>query len=265
MKKLIIGILLLWAVMGILFAQESGHIVLNPLTGDLEYVTNPYAIGDSLVNLGYDNNIDHATLSTMIGFGNYLGSPDCVSVGWDNSVNCTQNFSLGKNIQCNAEKVIMIGMSPYLNVEARMPGSIAFCPGGGYGTMYVHSGYTQANNTYSGNIGGVRIGRGTAYTDGNIALEVIGSYPGFEDSPATSKIINTGNGEWVVDPDEMTLTGSVEVGYLESPYTPKVHSAAADTSLLPTPLKIGDYFIDTSARDVYISTGTARGTWKKVN
>lgn len=267
MRRLILGILLFIASMGILFAQESGHIVLNPLTGDLEYVTNPYAIGDSLVNLGYDNNVARATLSTMIGFGNYLGRPDCIAVGWDNSVNCNQNFALGKNIRCNSDKVIMIGMSDR-QVEARMPGSVAFCPGGEYAVMHIHSGY-DATSRYSVNKGGVRIGRGDAYNRDSTALEIIAcrdtASASMYSTPDAAQIIATEGDEWIINPDEMSLAGSISAGYIDSPYTPKVHSAAADTSLLHTPLKVGDYYIDTSARDVYISTGTARGSWKKVN
>lgn len=265
MKQLFTGLLLIFTLS--MAAQESGHIVMNPLTGELEFVTNPYAIGDSLVNLGYDNNVWAATLTTTIGFGNYLGHPDCIAVGWDNTFNCLQNFALGKNITCNADKVIMIGMSDR-QVEAKMPGSVAFCPGGEWAVLHVHSGYGP-RTLYSENKGGVRIGQGYGYADGNISLEVYAhrhtsTATGFS-TPATARIIATENDEWIVDSDEMTLAGSLSTGYIESPYIPKVHSAAADTSLMPTPLKIGDYFIDTSARDVYISTGTSRGAWRKVN
>ena len=338
-----------------LFAQESGHIVLNPLTGELEYVTNPYAIGDSLVNLGYDNNIDHATLSTMIGYGNYLGSPDCITVGWDNGANCGQNFAIGRNIRCDSDKVIMLGMST-MKVTAKMPGSVAFCPTGEWAVMHVHSGYAMSNNGFYANIGGVRIGNSYSYNSDSTALEIVGrrvNYIKYEDTGDTTglssgdlwtdttgtdktyeyaeedwnifsdtiyyqttepaepgdgnlwfdtddnyttyssasgvwslfsgnsyiqnytplytgttsayQLIATENDEWTIDRDEMTMAGSIETGYLECDYTPKVHSAAADTSIMHTPLKIGDYFIDTSARDVYISTGTARGSWRKVN
>jgi len=267
MKKLFIGILLLWAALGIMFAQQSGHIVMNPLTGQMEYVTNPYAMGDSLVNLGHDNNIVNSTVNTLIGYGNYLSVGDCVAVGWDNTLNCNQNFALGKNISCNADKVMMLGMSPW-GTEAKMAGSLAFCPGGDYAVMHVHSGYDR-NTRYSTNKGGVRIGWGWGYNSDSTALEVIATRDTASatlfTSPDAAKLINTENDEWVVDPDEMTLAGSLEVGYVESPYTPKVHSAAADTSLMHTPLKIGDYYIDTSARDIYISTGTSRGSWIKVN
>jgi hypothetical protein len=252
----------LLAVTFSLFSQERGHIVLNPLTGELEYVTNPYAIGDSLVNLGYDNNIARSTLSTMIGYGNFLGQPDCIAIGWDNSTNCEQNFALGKYIECNGEKVIMIGMSNR-KVEARMPGSVAFCPPGEYAVMHIHSGYGMGANTYVGNKGGVRIGQGSAYNTDSTALEIFAHIR--ENTPDNAQLIATENDEWIVDPDEMILAGSISTGYLECDYTPKVHSGAADTSLLPVPLKVGDYYIDTSARDVYISTGTVRGSWKKAN
>lgn len=268
MKKLIVLVLLFWAVMGILFAQESGQIVMNPLTGELEYVTNPYPIGDSLINLGYDNNIDYSTLSTMVGFGNYLGSPDCIVAGWDNHVACGQNFAFGKNIKCNSDKVIMIGMSP-IDTEARMPGSVAFCPGGELAVMHVHSGYRMPNDGFDGNKGGVRIGRGPIYADGNTALEVIAhrdtTFASKFGPPSGEQIIATENDQWVVDPDGMALSGAISTGFVSSPHTPQVYSAAADTSFLPTPEKVGDYFIDTSARNVYIAVGVARGSWRKVN
>lgn len=261
MRGIVAGIVLFLSIS--LFSQESGHIVLNPLTGELEYVTNPYAIGGSLVNLGYDNNIDIKTLSSMIGFGNYLGKPDCFSVGWDNTVNCGQNFAIGKNITCNSDKVIMIGMST-VQSEARMPGSVSFCPTGELAVMYVHSGYSMPNDGYDENIGGVRIGRGNAYNTDSTALEII-AHGERSNTPSTVQLIATEGDKWTIDPNEMTLVGSISTGYLECDYTPKVHSAASDTSVMHTPLKVGDYFIDTGARDVYISVGISRGSWRKAN
>jgi len=265
MRALLLTILLIVSLP--LLSQESGHIVLNPLTGDLEYVTNPYAIGDSLVNLGYNNNVARQTLSTMIGFGNYLGSPDCITIGWDNKAGCAQNFSMGKNIVCNADKVIMIGMST-VNAEAYMAGSVALCPTSEMAVLHIHSGYNMPNNGFVGNMGGVRIGEGSLYNKDSTALEIIAHQDPSNlraASPEGAKLITTEDDEWVIGTDAMTLAGSIEAGYVECDYVPTVHSAASDTSLLPTPLKIGDYYIDTDARDVYISTGTARGSWKKVN
>lgn len=262
MRSLLLTIILVLSLP--LLSQESGHIVLNPLTGELEYVTNPYAIGDSLVNLGYNNSVDRQTLSTMIGFDNYLGEPDCISVGWNNSNNCGQNFSMGKNIKCNADKVIMVGMST-IKAEAKMAGSVAFCPTSQKAVMHIHSGYGMPNNGFVGNKGGVRIGWGPSYNTDNAAFEII-AHRNTDSSPIpTAQLIATESEEWILGPDAMTLAGSIKAGYLECDHVPKVHSAASDTSLLPTPLKIGDYYIDTSARDVYISTGTARGSWRKVN
>ena len=110
MKKLLFALLLIPAILSAQFEEEAGHIVLNPLTGNLEFVSNPYLIGDSLINLGYANSISRTTLSTLVGFGNYLSQPDCIVMGWDNTVNCGQNFAIGKNIKCNSDKVLMFGM-----------------------------------------------------------------------------------------------------------------------------------------------------------
>lgn len=261
MKKHILSILL--AIIPLFcFSQKYGRIVQDPLTGEMEYVYNPYAEGDSIVNLGYGNYpIGEGTLSTMIGFGNVMGSYDGLSIGWDNATSCNRVYALGKNLYCNADEGMPIGMSER-TAERRMPGSVAFCPTGDYAVMHVHSGFPQARNRYTENIGGVRIGRGYTYNNDSTALEVIAH---MDTTSATVQVIATENDEWVLYPDSMTLAGSVQTGYLESPYTPKVHSAASDTSLLPTPLKVGDYYIDTSARDVYIATGTSKGSWRKVN
>ena len=268
MKHLLYILLFIPGILTAQYSSESGHIVLNPLTGNLEFVSNPYSIGDSLINLGYDNDVALSTLSTMVGFGNYLSQPDCIVFGWDNTVNCSQNFALGKNIRCNSDKVLMFGMGDK-TVEAKMPGSIAFCPEAKWAVMHIHSGYGMPNNGWEGNKGGVRIGYGKAYSDGDVALEVIAhmdttSSSGFA-PPAGDRLIATENEEWVVAPDETTFAGSLEVANIESTYTPHVYSGAADTSLLSTPLKIGDYYIDTDSRNVYISVSTAEGGWRKVN
>ena len=269
MKKLLFALLLIPAILSAQFEEEAGHIVLNPLTGNLEFVSNPYLIGDSLINLGYDNSVAHTTLSTMVGFGNYLSQPDCIVMGWDNTVNCSQNFAIGRNIKCNSDKVLMFGMSETKNVVAKMPGSIAFCPEAEWAVMHVHSGYGMPNDGFDGNKGGIRIGYGKTYADGNVALEVIAHRDTTVASkfgpPTGERIIATEDDEWVVEPDAMSFAGSLEVGFVESVYTPQVYSAAADTSFLPTPVKVGDYYIDTDAKDVYISVGIARGSWKKVN
>jgi len=268
MRRLLLILLFVPSLLTAQYSSESGHIVLNPLTGNLEFVSNPYIIGDSLINLGYDNSISQTTLSTLVGYGNFLSQPDCIVFGWSNTVNCSQNFALGKYIKCNSDKVLMLGMSDK-SVEAKMPGSIAFCPMADWAVMHIHSGYGMPNDGWEGNKGGVRIGYGKSYADGDVALEVIAHKDTATSSqfgpPTGDRIIATENDEWVVEPDEVTFAGSVEVANVDSPYTPRVYSGAADTSLLPTPFKVGDYYIDTDARDVYISTGTARGDWKKVN
>jgi len=270
MRKFSVGLLLLFSLA--LFAQQTGRIVLNPLTGDLEYVTNIYSMGDSLVNIGYGNypnNTNRPTkIYTIIGYGNVMGDDHNIAIGWGNTTSCLEVFSMGKNLRCDMERVIQIGMSEIIS-EADMPGTVALCPTkSAKGVLHVHSGFEMPNNGYVEDIGGVIIGDGRTYNNDSTALEII-THLDVENprsvTPASAQLIATENDEWTIDPDEMTLAGSMAIGYLECDYVPKVHSAASDTSLLPIPLKIGDYYIDTSARDVYIATGTARGSWRKVN
>jgi len=266
MKKHILSILLAIIPLSC-FSQKHGRIVQDPLTGEMEYVYNPYAQGDSIVSLGYGNTSGGTeALGTIIGYGNKMGSTDGLSIGWDNLTSCNMVFTLGQNLECHSNQALSVGMSTR-KVEHSMPGSVAFCPTGKYAILHVHSGFPQANNRYTEDLGGVRIGSGYAYNSDSAALEIIATRDTeyLSPPPDGAQLIATENDEWILDPDEMTLAGSTSLGYLECDYVPKVHSAASDTSLLPTPLKVGDYYIDTSARDVYIATGTAQGSWRKVN
>lgn len=257
MRTILSVILLIFSIS--LFSQEQGRWVMNPLTGVLEYVSNTYSMGDFLINLGYDNNTKGNTLNTLIGYGNLMNDHS-IAIGWNNQVGCTENFVLGRNIRCDADRTITIGFGPKY-WRARMPGSIAFGSNSKCAILHVHSGHDMPNNGYQGNIGGVRIGWGSVYADGTTALEIIAH----SNSASSTTILSTESDEWVIGNDNMTVSGYMATGYFESDHVPKVHSAAGDTSLLPVPLKIGDYFIDISARDVYISTGSVRGSWLKVN
>ena len=169
---------------------------------------------------------------------------------------------MGSLIDCGTDKVIVIGATSHGDLSARIPGSVAFGYSSEYAIMHVHSGYSIGRNTFRGNVGGVRIGpTNRSSFDENTALEIIAH----SDSASATTILATGSDELVIDNSSMTVFGSLETGYFENSYTPAIHSAAGDTSLLPVPLKTGDIYIDTSEKDVYISAGYERGKWKKVS
>ncbi len=169
MKKILHILLLSFSLS--LFSQEQGRMVLNPLTGEMEYVTNTYTMADSLINIGYGNNTSTSSLNTIIGYNNTMGDHS-IALGRNNSVGCTENFVMGRNIRCDADRTITIGYGSS-NLRARMPGSISLGMFSKWGILAVHSGYGMPNSGYVGDIGGVRIGWGFAYADGTTALEVI--------------------------------------------------------------------------------------------
>lgn len=253
-------ILLLSISLGIL-AQERPRLVRNPLTGEEEYITNVYFMQDSLIVLGYSDYLNPTGyLNASIGYGFQNNSEHGFNIGWNNLIGCTENFVIGHGLRCDAERVFTIGTNAAGggNMTGRIPGSIAFGVMTKYPMLHIHSGYSGSVN-YSGDIGGVRIGGSRASFESNVALEIFGH------NDDNAVMINAGSNKWRIREDSLNLAGWMETGYLECTYVPKVHSAAGDTSILPTPLKIGDYYIDTSSRDVYIAVGSTRGSWLKVN
>lgn len=240
---------------------------MDPLTGELGYVTNTYVMTDSLIHLGYGNTTTSGNLNTIIGYGNLL-SEHSIAFGWSNQATCSENFLIGYNINCTSDKTITIGRGAgSVGIYTWMPGSIGLGMLTERATLHVHSGYGQLNNGYEGDIGGVIIGWTGAYNIPNAGLEINAHRDANnpKTNPPTAKFISTENDEWIVGMEEMTVAGSLSAGNISCSFVPHVYSGAADTSLLPTPLKTGDYYIDTSARDVYISTSATRGSWIKVN
>ncbi|MFH0757322.1 MAG: hypothetical protein V2B15_08555 [Bacteroidota bacterium] len=264
--KRILPIIFLFASIS-LFSQQKGRFVVNPLTGKMEYVANIYTMPESLIHIGR-NNTTYASLNTILGYNNYMNA-NSLAIGWDNTLSCGSDLALGKLIRCNSDKNMTIGFGAGWSdaLETNMPGAIGFGFFSNTATLSVHSGYDMPNNGYVGDIGGVRIGKGRPYNTDSTALEIyaLRDNETYVTEPSGFQYIATENDEWFVGLNEMEVAGTMTVGYMECQYVPRIYSGAADTSLLPTPSKIGDYYIDTSARDVYISTGTDRGTWKKVN
>lgn len=265
MKK-ILTIALLFCSVALMAQQKRGRLVLNPLSGKLEYVENIYAMSEVLINSGYDN-VTFQSLNTIFGFGNVLND-NSIAFGWNNYANCNKNFMIGKNLMCNGDKTISIGQG----FEPNMPGSVNFGYNSERPTLTIHSGYPMPNDGYVGDIGAVRIGyRRGGHNEDSTALEITGFElfygEGLDNygTPPGTQFIATENDDWTVGLDGMELTGTFSMANLECDFVPHVYSGAADTSLLPTPFKIGDYYINTTGREVYISTGTSLGKWRKVN
>jgi len=107
---------------------------------------------------------------------------------------------------------------------------------------------------YEGDIGGVNIGhnekdrytRLNVYND-NYILKT-------EDSSENDRMTVQGNGN-------ASLTGTLTCDDFDSDYTSKVYYSAGDTTLFPTPFKTGDFYINTSDNQIYVSAGTSRGDW----
>jgi len=266
MSKLGMFILLLISIS--LFSQEIGRWVVNPLTGELEYVTNTYFMQDSLIVLGHSSYFypPEGKLNASIGFNLNNFSRHGFNIGWYNETGCDENFVMGQYITCKGERNTTIGMYDWEvggeRMSAKLVGSVAFGANTEYAILHVHRGYGQGHHAYAGeDIGGVVIGRPPFDLESGSNLEIYAH----SDSASTTTILRTGSNELVIDNNNMTLSGSLDTGYFESVYTPAIHFAAGDTSLLPVPLKTGDIYIDTSVKDVYISIGSSRGKWEKVN
>jgi len=267
MRKLGIFILLLVSI-NLFSQQEVGRWVLNPLTGELEYVTNTYFMQDSLIVLGYSSYFypPAGYLNASIGYNLQNNARHGFNIGWYNETGCDENFVMGQKVQCFGERNTTIGMHDWgvggETMSAKLVGSVAFGVNTKYAVLHVHSGYGPGQHSYAGeDIGGVAIGRPPFDLTSGTGLEIYAHH----DSASTPTILRTESDELVIDNYSMTFSGSLETGYFENIHTPAIHSAAGDTSLLPVPLKTGDIYIDTSAKDVYISTGNERGKWKKVN
>jgi len=263
MRTTLISIFLALAIYG---SCQPG-IVTNPHTRQPDFIWNPLRSADTLIYIGYGGSVWDETLNIYIGYSNIMDQYS-ISFGRHNIIGCLHNYVIGNNLRCDSDKTITIGIGGKMRVSAYMPGSIGFGVNTDYSTLSIHSGYPSAENIYQGkNIGGAVIGKGSSYNDDTTAL-IIRSFRDtatYVDDATGTQFIATEDDSWTVDLEGMELSGSLDVGNLSCVFVPQVYSGAADTSLLPTPLKIGDYYIDTSDRDVYISTGIIRGSWKKVN
>ena len=259
-RKLFVVTILLLSIFPSSWGQR---LIKNPFTRKFDFVQSFKHAQDTLINIGYDNYFMSGKFNSVIGYGNSNFSQNSMVIGWQSNTGCLENFFLGSSISCGCDKIIAVmGKDGGENPSPRIPGSIALGYSSEYAIMHVHSGYPVGHNAFRGNVGGVRIGPvNRSSFDLNTALEIVAH----DNSETTTTILSTESDEIVIDNASMTISGSLETGYFENTYTPSIHSAAGDTSLLPVPLKTGDIYIDTSEKDVYISAGAERGKWKKVN
>jgi hypothetical protein len=130
--------------------------------------------------------------------------------------------------------------------------------------MYIQSGY-EAGETYTADIGGVSIGGSDL--DTLTALQINKHLSGDAYFLKLKKYVDYSLTDvFTVDySGDAVLTGTLTTDSVICTYTPTIYQAVGDTSNYNTPEKIGDMFIDTSAGDTYISVGSTRGDWVKLN
>jgi hypothetical protein len=274
MKRILIILLLSISLAG----YSQSRLQLNPITGDLELSANIAFMADTLINLG-DNSPGQFLVNSLIGHNNSSVSKNSMIIGFNCSANCADNFVMGSYFKCSSDHGFAISggsmeVSQTFNQHGRIPGSVGIGYFSQRGAMHVHSGY-NSDDTYCGDIGGVLINRYWTfksyinryqyYADSALALSVYS-----HNVDGSSYMMKLKDSEGVEkfsinDQGATTVAGSFEAGSVISNYTPMVYHAAGDTSYIPVPVKLGDLYIDTSQKDVYISNNTARGGWQKVN
>ena len=266
MKRILIIFLLTLSLAGL----SQSRLLLNPLTGELELTANITYMSDTLINLGTGYPGTNL-INAIVGHSSSSVSENSMILGSHSRASCAYNFILGSYISCSADHSFTISAGYIDNQQSsiRLPGSVGIGYLSNRAIMYVHSGYNYGD-PYQGNIGGVLINRWrnyhrTYYADDLLALGIYAhnvdgnSYMlKLKDSAGVEKFS-------INDQGTMAVAGSFEAGSVISNYTPKIYHAAGDTSFVPVPTKLGDLYIDTSSKDVYISNATSRGGWIKVN
>ncbi len=115
-------------------------------------------------------------------------------------------------------------------------------------------------------LGGVCIGKNYNYAGDpeEISLEIFsrklsGSYILKGENSTGSSAIT------ITDQGNMTLAGYLDAPKVSCPSTPNVYYSASDTTNFPTPWNTGDFFINTAAKNIYVSRGTDRGDWVMIS
>jgi len=248
----------------LLSAQDTTNLKFNPIEGRWDYISNIYPGSDTVINFGTNNTFTSDSLNGVVGHQNVVSSGNGISFGYHNDLTHAGVFQFGAFLQSDTTYNLTIGRG--WNRFDKLANSKYGTIGLGYfsstPTMYIHSGL-EPGETWTEDIGGVSIG--TDQLDTLTALQI----QSLKDD-GTSYLIKGQSSSSVEvftldDQGNMEITGTLTVDSVVCDHVPTIHQAAGDTSNYNTPDKIGDIFIDTSSGDSYMSTGTSRGDWLKLN
>lgn len=262
MKRLIF----IFGLLGILLqvqAQDTTRYVWNPMTGEMDYISQVNAVNDSTINFGTNNTLSSDALNGVIGHSNTVSAASSIAIGYMNNTTRANNILFGAYVESDTTHTITIGRG--LNMSNRMTNSKYGSIGLGFFSsapvMYIQSGY-ESDEAYTADIGGVSIGGPDL--DTLTALQINAHLSG---SAYYLKCKNyVGSDVFTVDYNgDAELSGTFTVDSVICTHVPTIHQATGDTSNYATPDKIGDMFINTSAGDTYISVGSSRGDWVKLN
>lgn len=246
--------------------QDTTRYLWNPVTGNWDYISQVNAVNDSTINYGTNNTVSSDTLNGAVGHGNNIDTDRSMAFGYYNTTTRANNMLFGAFTESDTTYNVTIGRG--LSAVSRLKNSKYGSVGLGFfatePVMYIQSGY-EAGEDYVSDIGGVSIGG--ADLDTLTALQINKHLSGNAYFLKAKKYVNyTLTDVFTVDYEgDATLTGTLTADSIICTYTPTIYQAAGDTSNYNTPEKIGDMFIDTSAGDTYISVGSSRGDWVKLN
>lgn len=265
MRRILTILLILISLAG----HSQSRLQLNPLTGQLELSANIAYMADTLINLG-GNVAAHNLVNGYIGYSNASVSENSMIVGFNSYAACKENFVLGSYYRCNSDYVVSIWGGNIPDNNRYIPGSVGIGYYSQRGALDIHSGYNNGDE-YCGDKGGVlinrwRLGYGSQYYQDTLLSLGIYSH-NVDGNSYMMKLKDSGGSERFAINDQGTTTvaGSLSPESVVSNYTPAIYHAAFDTTYIPVPNKVGDIYIDTAAKDVYISNSPSKGGWKKVN
>ncbi len=261
MRKLLI--LLLFIIPVLASAQDAGRYIINPQSGQFDYISRIFPGHDTLINFGTNNTFSSGSLNGVIGHNNTVTADQGISIGYQNFLTHEGNYQFGAFITDDTSNTITIGrgwnaFQPLVNSKY---GTVGLGYFSSKPVLYVQSGL-EPGETWTQDIGGVSIGGPDL--DTLTALQITA-----HESDGSSFIIKGEDSNRVErfsidDMGNMSISGTITVDSIVSQRVPTIYQVAGDTTG-SAPAKIGDIFINTLSGDSYMSTGTARGDWVKLN
>ncbi|MFH0757323.1 MAG: hypothetical protein V2B15_08560 [Bacteroidota bacterium] len=260
-------ILLLFCLSGAILqtqaqAQDTTNFVINPQTGRHDFISRVHPVSDTVIDYGTNNYLSPDTLNGVIGHGNTVDAARSMAIGNFNYISHESNILFGSFLISDTTYTVTLGRG--LNSGTKLANSRYGSVGLGYFSsapiLYVQSGY-EPGEAYVGDIGGVSIGG--PELDTLTALQINEHLAGDAFFLKCKNL--SGNAVFSVDYNgNADLDGTLTVDSVVCNYVPTIYQVAGDTTGL-APAKLGDMLINTSAGDMYISVGSSRGDWIKLN